>query len=752
LTLKSEPKIQLKGAFRADPAPKVHQGEFDVPSEEHEGSVTWTVPVTLPANIDPGKFTVELEAKGQACSETCLQFREKVPVKLVGFKANPGSTPATSATSVGKPGPYKPRFTHASVNVLAPASPVQPGSTIELSVVATPDTRYHIYAYDEFDRGDAGQSKPALIGISLPEGWKRSAVAADSKPVLHGQDLYHEKKVTWKLPITVPKNAVSGEYPVRGYLGLQTCDDNACDAPAGVEFRLMLVVGTGASERAGKAEFLDAPYSKAADWAKRNSQGDFTLEPSTSGGSTSPANAVAGGTATVPGESGSAAEGAAGKIAKFETQPLDKSEDSATLTLSGAVMLAFVGGFLLNFMPCVLPVIGLKVLSFVNQSQGSRRQVFLLNLSYSLGIILVFLALATFSVTLGLGWGQQFNSPAFTIVLTCLVFAFALSMLGVWEIPLPGFLGTGSAVRLSEREGLSGAFGKGVLTTLLATPCTGPFMGSALTWSVSQPPATTFLTFFSLGAGMASPYIVIGIFPVLVRFLPRPGDWMITFKSVMGFMMLGTVAFIFSFLNKDYVGATFGLLVGLWAGCWWIGRTSITAEIEQKLVAWVSGSLITAAVGFLSFWLLVPHRFWQDYRYETFEESLSSGNIVLVDFTADWCAVCRVNEATALNTKATTALFKKHGVVAFRADYGKDEELVGMLMDALGHPSRQLPMYAVFPGPGKPVIKFEGPITAGTMARAIEKALAMRDGGTTQFKTSAEGSGKDEQQQVVARD
>ena len=308
LTLKSDPKIQLKGAFRADPAPKVHKGEFDVPSEEHEGSVTWTVPVTLPANIDPGNFSVELEAKGQACADTCLQFREKVPVKLVGFKAkassnadtatpdkatpntatpdtatpdtatpdtaksntaaggstgkdssaNAGTSPANSAMPAGKPGPFKPRFTHASVHVLTPASPVQPGSTIELSVVATPDARYHIYAYDEFDRGDAGQSKPALIGISLPDGWKRSAVAADSKPVLHGQDLYHEKKVTWKLPITVPKEVVSGEYPVHGYLGLQTCDDKACDAPAGVEFRLTLAVGTGASDHAGKAQFVDA--------------------------------------------------------------------------------------------------------------------------------------------------------------------------------------------------------------------------------------------------------------------------------------------------------------------------------------------------------------------------------------------------------------------------------------------------------------------------------------------------------------
>ena len=185
--------------------------------------------------------------------------------------------------------------------------------------------------------------------------------------------------------------------------------------------------------------------------------------------------------------------------------------------------MGFLGGLILNLMPCVLPVIGLKILSFLEQSGHSRRHALVLNVWYSLGLLAVFLVLATLAVTLGLGWGQLFSYNGFNITLVAVVFAMGLSFLGVWEIPIPGFVGRGKAVELAEKEGFAGAFVKGAITTILATPCTAPFLAPALTWAASQPPPETYAVFTAVGLGMASPYLVIGAFPGLLSFLPKPG-------------------------------------------------------------------------------------------------------------------------------------------------------------------------------------------------------------------------------------
>ena len=151
------------------------------------------------------------------------------------------------------------------------------------------------------------------------------------------------------------------------------------------------------------------------------------------------------------------------------------------------LFLAFLAGLILNVMPCVLPVIGLKIMAFVQQAGQSRMQVFALNFWYSLGLLFVFWILATTAFFLQVGWGAQFSSVGFNVVLMAVVFVFGLSLLGVWEIPIPGLVGSGKASELTEKEGYFGAFCKGALTTVLATPCTGPFLGPAIGWAIKQP-------------------------------------------------------------------------------------------------------------------------------------------------------------------------------------------------------------------------------------------------------------------------
>jgi thiol:disulfide interchange protein DsbD len=417
-----------------------------------------------------------------------------------------------------------------------------------------------------------------------------------------------------------------------------------------------------------------------------------------------------------------------------------------------AIAMGFLGGLILNLMPCVLPVIGLKILSFIEQSGHSRQHALTLNLWYSLGLLSVFWVLATLAVTLGMGWGQLFSYNGFNITLAAIVFVMGLSFLGIWEIPLPGFVGRGKAVELMEKEGASGAFFKGVLTTILATPCSAPFLAPALTWAVSQPAPQTYAVFTAVGLGMASPYLLIGAFPGLIAFLPKPGAWMDTFKQIMGFVLLATVVFILTFLPMARVVPTVGFLFGLWAACWWIGRVSPIAESGERTRAWLAAVIIAGLAWICTFgWLVnmmqghfdraveeaiagritAPNGLatgknadqlpWQPFTQKALEDATASNATVLVDFTADWCLTCKTLEATVLNTKAICDAVQTNGIVTLRADWTHGQPEVTTMLELLG--SKQVPVLAIFPAgnPNQPIV-LRGGYTQQTLLDALKKA------------------------------
>jgi thiol:disulfide interchange protein len=239
------------------------------------------------------------------------------------------------------------------------------------------------------------------------------------------------------------------------------------------------------------------------------------------------------------------------------------------------LVFAFLGGLLLNVMPCVLPVIAIKVLSFVQQAGENRGRILALNCTYSLGVIAVFLVLAALAVFLGekggqeWGWGALFQDARFNIVMAAIVFAMGLSLLGVFEIPVPGMIGSAAS---GHREGLIGAFSTGVFATLLATPCTGPFMGTTLAWSLKQEALIVFLVWGVMGLGMAFPYLIIGVFPKLVYWLPKPGMWMVRFKEFAGFVLMGTVVWILTSLTQDLLIPTLVILIGIALALWKVGN------------------------------------------------------------------------------------------------------------------------------------------------------------------------------------
>jgi len=381
------------------------------------------------------------------------------------------------------------------------------------------------------------------------------------------------------------------------------------------------------------------------------------------------------------------------------------------------LLLAFVAGVLMNVMPCVLPVISIKVLSFVQQAGESRGRMVALGSTFGAGMLAVFWALAVAAIALDMNWGEQFQSAAFMVVMISVVFAFALSLLGVFTLGVPRSVSALAAG--PEREGLGDAFFKGILATLLATPCSGPFLGSTLAWTLSQTPLTIFGIFTMLALGMALPYVILTAFPKLLSFLPKPGPWMETFKHSMGFVLLVTVIYLMISLRQDLLLFTNAFLMFVAVGCWYWGRFATLKQTQIK--RWVTLGVAAAIVAIgaqLSFGTFKgafappkpgeAHIAWEEFDPEAFKEHLDAGRTVFIDFHASWCPNCIANERFVFETEEVRSLIEAKGVVAMQADMthaGPRTDMLARLRSKLG--GRSIPFLAVFPGdrPGEPFIR-----------------------------------------------
>jgi suppressor for copper-sensitivity B len=411
------------------------------------------------------------------------------------------------------------------------------------------------------------------------------------------------------------------------------------------------------------------------------------------------------------------------------------NQDSKSQNLGLIILFSFIGGAILNLMPCVLPVVGLKIMSFVDQAGKSRVRVFMLNLVYSLGVMAVFMVLACLLAFAGMAWGEHSGNPIFIISMTSVVFVFALSLLGIWEIGLPGFIGSGKASELSREEGYTGAFAKGALTTVLSTPCSGPFLGPIFAYTISVPTEITFLIFACIGLGMASPYLVIGVFPKMIRFLPKPGNWMVTFKQLMGFIMLFTAVYLLYTLKDDLVIATLTFLIGLGVACWLIGRVPLTESASRHFNAWLIGLTSAGAIAVFSFMFLqtgAHHEGWQTFQQNDLAkmqrdifEMQEEGTTVMVDFTADWCPTCQLNFANAINTKEVNEYAGENSVARRIVDWSDtsspESEHIKEFVTTLG--ANSIPVLAIFPAdqPGK-VIVLSDLLDEATVLKNLKKA------------------------------
>jgi suppressor for copper-sensitivity B len=332
------------------------------------------------------------------------------------------------------------------------------------------------------------------------------------------------------------------------------------------------------------------------------------------------------------------------------------------------------------------------------------------------------------AVTLGLSWGAQFGSTTFNVAIAAIVFAMALSLLGVWEVPIPGFFGSGSFNSAATKEGPLGAYLKGVITTVLATPCTAPFMASAIAWAVTQTVPTTLAVFATLGLGMASPYVVVGVYTELLRFLPKPGAWMETFKQISGFVLLATVVFILSFIDTLAIVPTLALLLGIAVACWFIARTPLTAEFGDRVKSWsYAGAIVLVflAISFGGLYRIAKapsDMAWQPFSLERLKQvAVDEGRTVLVDFSAEWCLNCKFFEKTVLHTKPVEQAIARSGAVTMYGDYTKYPPEIDETIKALR--ANGVPVIAIFPGdtPYAPIV-FRGGYRKQDLIAALDRA------------------------------
>jgi thiol:disulfide interchange protein len=424
--------------------------------------------------------------------------------------------------------------------------------------------------------------------------------------------------------------------------------------------------------------------------------------------------------------------------APFQSPP---AAEDAGLGFAAAILLAFLGGIVLNLMPCVLPVLSIKVLALLEHAELTPRQMRLQGLAYGGGVLVSFAVIggALMGLRAGgaaIGWGFQLQSPLFVGFLIYLLFGVGLNLSGVFSI---GNRLAGVGSHLSQRSGYSGSFAGGVLATIVATPCTAPFMAAAVGYALTQPWYKSLVVLETIGLGLALPYLVITFIPRTRRILPKPGRWMLQLKEVLAFPVYATAVwliYVLSQLADAYaITVTLSGLVLIGFAAWLYNATCLSGD---KMRSWgidLSTLAVTGAVGLL---LLVDESGplqamqgasgkgdieWQSFTQEKLENFRAKGSSIFVDFTAAWCITCKVNERIALADPAVADAFRKEGVVALRADWTRQDAEITKLLEMNSRAG--VPLYLFYPRPAangdkKPPVVLPQILTAAAVLRQVQ--------------------------------
>ena len=511
--------------------------------------------------------------------------------------------------------------------------------------------------------------------------------------------------------INVSNNIKTGKYTVPIDFNYQACNDESCFPPSTISNNIAI-------------EVLQGPNVAGTN--------------STESGNTvlSGKGETGNGELSVKKEGTETAVGFDSLNNKSLTTLTKQANSGDNISIFIAILFAFLGGLILNLMPCVLPVLSLKIMGFIQQAGEDKSKTKKHGLAFTLGVVFSFLALAGFLIALRaggqyLGWGFQLQSPVFVVILCILLFLFGLSLFGVFEI--------GTSLTSSENyiksTGYTGSFLSGVLATVVATPCTAPFMGTALGFAISQPAYVSLLVFTFLGLGMALPYVLLTNIPKLLKFVPKPGAWMESFKQFMGFLLMATVLWLIwvlslqtgaegvLFLLASLIIASFG---GWIYGRW--GNISKAVKVRRSAqlisILFIIGALIFSISNIEtkantdSTEINQGKIHWEAYSPEKVEEAIKDGKPVFVDFTAAWCLSCQVNEKIAFGSKEVQQEFVDKNILALKGDWTNNDPVITKALANFGRNS--VPLYVIYSKDQEPQLLPEI-LTPGIVLDALKK-------------------------------
>lgn len=652
---------KLAGKFKSDHPPHIKvQAGFDEPCEEYEGTVTWSAPIELSADVDPKDLVIDMVYNGQTCESkpggSCRPLTIDVQGSFGGFddKLVVATGGLGSKVEIEE---YRFGAVHSTVKArlvraAGVGKPISPGDTVKLEITATPDDGWHVYSYSL----KKTQYMSTVVGFTETNGWAIESPKLSEQPeegeAFGVPAFYHHHPITWTFNVKVPKSAINESYPLKGIVGFQVCSDSNCDQPIGIAFEATIPMGKSAIV---PVKWEDANYAAA------NSATKAPIEASKQASDASSADDAARSSdpdAMSHIQIADTPEQLEEMLGYYDAESrinyVKLGDSGSPTTFWTAIFGAFVGGMLLNLMPCVFPVLGLKVMGFVQQAGSEASKIRNHGLAFTAGLVVSMWCLAGFILFLKLSlgqsvnWGQQMGNPYFVVAMIVLLFILGLNMAGVFEI---GTSLTSVGGQVQQKKGYTGSFLSGILTTLIATPCSGPFLGAAMGYTLAQPAITALFLFTIFALGIAMPYLILSFYPALIRLLPRPGKWMESFKVIMAFALFATVAFF---------ARTFGAQTGV-KGLSWL----VMALVVIGLAAYIYGqwspsevkgkrrfligyglALLFAAVGGYMCYDAAGYKGealargdWESWQPGKVEYTLANAEkkpIIWVDYTADW--------------------------------------------------------------------------------------------------------------------
>ncbi|MDE3200600.1 MAG: thioredoxin family protein [Acidobacteriota bacterium] len=679
---------------------------------------------------------------------------------------------------------------HLQVELLVPAQSIQRGGQpAQAGLYFKLDPTWHIYWINAGDAGD-----PPHVAWTMPKGVTASALqfpAPRRLPLGPLMDFGYEDEVVFPFTISAASSASLGPATLHAKVDWIVCQNSCIPGKADLEITrtisasastaatnpliekfigllprplpsadkalfqqtpsgFRLSVDTGQPEKSAifypaDQDFIDNPAPQNIAATSSGFVLDLKKSPyytdapkvlngviELSGGRTYQLSAKPGtvaAVATAPQPSTEAVHSGAGSSASSQSAPSPAGMESSG-SLLRSTLFAFLGGLLLNLMPCVFPVLFIKGLSLVNSGQEERSTLRKHGFVYTLGILASFWALVAALLVLRsaghtLGWGFQFQSPQFVMLMACLLFFLGLSLAGQFEI---GLTLTSAGGSLAQKQGLSGSFFTGILAVIVATPCTAPFMGAALGYALTQSAIVTFAVFTALALGLATPYVALTLQPAWTRFLPRPGAWMDVLKQAISVPIFATVIWLAWVVTQGYGAAVLVALLAAFlllaiAG-WFLGR--------WPAKRWATTVATLVILGVLAICAFAPGRLfsypapssasssgsaWQPWSAQSVADARAQGKPVFIDFTASWCLSCQVNERLALTRPEVKAAFAAHHVVLFKADWTRHDDAITDELTALGRSG--VPTYALYvPGEKSPRLLPEA-LTPGIVLDAL---------------------------------